>query len=314
MASIGNMIVNLIANTGKFESNMKRAQGTLSNFEKSFRSMKQIMAGGAIVFAVKGLADGITSAHKAIREGGDPLYEFTKSIPLVGGLTESFHELLVEVSGVAAQLDAVNSLMSANSKIESLQSSIMADVAKMEGKGGQNEAEQKYLDTIKKIEEIESQMREAKRKDSSLTIANMETYKRKAKEIYDFELKLLENKEAEKKAKEMEKQTKELESRADYYADSILTPMERQIKMQEEINMLRDKGLLTEEQARRASEMFSDKLGKRTSDATAMEIERGISVKALAIGGTGDKQDRANTLLAVISTDIKTLNQRMVMN
>jgi hypothetical protein len=314
MASIGNMIVNLIANTGKFESNMKRAQGTLSNFDKTFRSMKELIGAGVVGIAVRGFVDGITNASKAIREGDDAIYAFSKSIPIIGGLTESFHSLYVEVSGLAEQLEAVESLMSANSKIESLQSSIMADVAKMEGKGGQNEAEQKYLDTLKKIDEIESQMREAKRKDSSLTIANMETYKRKAKEIYDFELKMLENKEAEKKAKEMEKQTKELENRADYYADSILTPMERQIKMQEEINMLRDKGLLTEEQARRASEMFSDKLGKRTSDATAMEIERGISVKALAIGGSGDKQDRTNTLLAVISSDIKTLNQRMVMN
>lgn len=120
MATAGSVVVNLIANTGNFIKGMNISTKKLSQFQKSFLSVKSILTSGAIGYAVKGIADGFTDAHKAIREGESALRAFTSALPVVGGIHDSFLNLYMEVSGLTEQLDKLNAALKLTSKLDEL--------------------------------------------------------------------------------------------------------------------------------------------------------------------------------------------------
>ena len=195
MANAGTIVVGLIARTENFINGMKKSQGALNDFNKSFNNVKSMLSAGAIAYAFKGLADGVTAFSKATREGEDSVVAFTKALPVLGQIEESFHNMFVEVSGLGAKLEAVDKIMEVNKGTEALFKGFTNDKARLSGQKELNDAQKKYAATMEEIDRLESIQREAKRKDSSVVLQNLGAYKRQALEIYNLETNALKEKE-----------------------------------------------------------------------------------------------------------------------
>src|SRR3972149_5226315 len=120
MADAGTIIISLIARTAAFERGMKRSSSVLSKFERSFRTTQRMLTGGAIGYAVKGLAGGGANFLEALREGEDAGAAFSRGLPIVGSMVQSFENLYAQVGGFAGQMENLNLFVSAQEKLNSL--------------------------------------------------------------------------------------------------------------------------------------------------------------------------------------------------
>jgi DNA-binding transcriptional MerR regulator len=111
MATISNLIVNMIARTANFESGMKKSQKTLTDFRKSAgESLASIATMGKIAIAARfarGIGEGVAEYYKAQREGTSALEAFIARIPLVGGLSKALNDAVFEVYGLTAALESL---------------------------------------------------------------------------------------------------------------------------------------------------------------------------------------------------------------
>jgi hypothetical protein len=107
---------------------------------------------------------------------------------------------------------------------------------------------------------------------------------------------------------EKEKQI-ELENKAKGIIESVKTKEEKRLEYVKEMEELKEKGLLTQAQYDSAINLNKDK-----GSASAIEINRSVSIKGMAIGGVEDKQAETNRLLQEVNRTLKETKSILVMN
>ena len=83
----------------------------------SFAVVRSYMRAAGVLYTLTSTLRGVTEAHKAIREGGDPFYVYVRALPFIGGMAEIFKNLLWEITGVNEQLEMTQNKIVATENI-----------------------------------------------------------------------------------------------------------------------------------------------------------------------------------------------------
>jgi hypothetical protein len=192
MATIGTMVVGLVAKTTQFEQGMKRAQSSLGSFEKTVRALSPATArffmllkngaiAGAAAYAVKGLADALTAASIATRKGESGMLAFAKTLPLVGGFVSSFHAAYLELSGINEQLEIATQKTAAMGSFSDIAQSVADKAATSTGNESTDKKNQASIDKRKQIEALDKAYQEYAKAASSAGYAEMSVFDEKLK-------------------------------------------------------------------------------------------------------------------------------------
>ena len=341
------IVVGLIARVENFIKGMKKSQDALNGFNKGFQRVKSLMSAGVGAYMFKGLADGITSFSKATREGEDSIVAFTKTLPMLGQIEESFHNMFVEVSGLNKELEDASKLEARAKIFGEIQGRLEGAMSSASGKTKYDEAERKRQEGLSKLEQIrrqyvadyEKQMAGAVITSTKLgkvgwltaevtkTTENdvelqkkltteherrlglIQTYRDVLQKTYDIDIKMLDQ---QKMLNVQGVRKKEIESDVNNVLDFIKTKRDKMNDDLLKIDALKRRGLLSEEQAGLASAKIRKEYMKE--HAYSVEVGRNMSISGMSIG---DKDNEAKTTNELLREQNRILNETknlLVMN
>lgn len=194
MATISNLVVNMIARTANFEAGMKRSKKSFTDFQKttskSVESLSRIVSMGVIGQLTRGVVDGITEMHKAAKEGQSSLVAFAEALPILGQIEKSFANMYAEIAGVADVLRGAELAMKTLGERSTSLNSMHREYAILQAGDDANRLKAlfKYQDAIEKIARQEKAMQEAKKLNPDIILPNFNADRLLALKIYRSEI------------------------------------------------------------------------------------------------------------------------------
>jgi len=166
MATVGSMVVNLIARTERFQRDMNNAVKKLKGFQReansSLKSIQQsaeftskLLRNAFLFQAVGGVAEGVGEMAKALREGDDALYAFVSHLPFIGRTVTQFRDMYMEVSGVAhelRQIEKATGILADLDIIRGKQISYLSDIGKSDEMLERAKATEEYEKAISQLD------------------------------------------------------------------------------------------------------------------------------------------------------------------
>jgi phage-related protein len=139
-----------------------------NSMEKFSNQLRSLFRAGVYGRLATGIAEGITDMHKAMREGGDVLQSFIDKIPFIGNLNQALRNMMLELSGIAEEMQSAIILSKAIDELGKIQNQILLEMSLI-GKDifetNRIMAMDKYK---KKIEAINEELKATKEHLSSL--------------------------------------------------------------------------------------------------------------------------------------------------
>jgi hypothetical protein len=316
MATIANLIVNMIARTAGFEAGMNKAGKSVKSFQSdisnSIGSIRTVLRLGIIGRYTEGAVQGFTEMHKAIREGNDALSAFIQQIPYLGGIEKAFEGLFAEITGFTEVMEAQSKGTKAIDEYYRLFDQIRNNIEMINAAPGmekQVRAAQEYKKKLKEIEKKEKTIIEAGRTSNAVKAMapKLGRLKTEAEKEYLAVVKKV-NDELQKSS--MEKWNRfddEWIRKANQFKEALRTPFEEFEDFADMLNNLFMKGLINIEEWKNGIEKGKKEiLGSGMEDRNSRMFQE-ILPNLINISGlfpnqdpTASKLDTTNNLLREI--------------
>lgn len=248
MATISNLIVNMIARTAGFEQPIKKAQKSFGDFQReitsSMRSVQTVLRLGILGRYVEGVIEGMTAYHKALREGTDATVAFAEALPLLGGIEKAFAGMYAEFTGLNIIIEQTDKALSSAKSFSKIMEGIREGLSLANTPLGEEPTKElkKYLKTLAEIQKEKDIFTEAQKSNKMLVAPNWAAVEAQALKLYNAELKKMNDELSKAKWK---KEDNGWIDKANRIKEALKTPFEKFEDFADMMNNLFMKGLLT---------------------------------------------------------------------